>query len=152
MHKYTENGLLHFSNRMCKYFDLQKCACACYNSRFELEDSECRKVDLQLLKHDLELLPPTCAYRRLYEGRGLPPYHPLLTGNPKSAILAGETVQSLPVHIDGTKEKIVIALIKTAHQKNWSDDRLMQKARKVFEKYQLRWLETYPLSSEKPAT
>ena len=152
MLKYSDNGVIHFSNRICKYFDLKKGICSCYNKRFELTDSECKKVNLQLLEENLELLPPSCAYRRLYEGKGLPPYHPLLTDNPQSVILAKQTVKALPVHLDGSQEKAVIALLRTAKQQNWSDDRLMQNARKVFEKYDLQWLETYPYPPEKPAT
>jgi uncharacterized cysteine cluster protein YcgN (CxxCxxCC family) len=29
-------------------------------------------------------MPATCAYRRLHEGKPLPEWHPLLTGNPAS--------------------------------------------------------------------
>lgn len=151
MHKYSGDGLLHFSNQMCKHFDLKKCICSCYNTRFKVARGGCKKVDMHLLEHYLELLPPSCAYRRLYEGKGLPPYHPLLTGNPKSVILAGQTVKSLPVFVDGDKEKAIVALIKAAKQKNWEDSQLMQKAKRLIKKYQLRWLETYPLSEE-PAT
>ena len=36
----------------------------------------CVKVDMILVKYQPELLPETCAYRLLYEGKGLPDYHP----------------------------------------------------------------------------
>jgi uncharacterized cysteine cluster protein YcgN (CxxCxxCC family) len=41
----------------------------------------CRLLDIETL----ELLPSSCAYRCLYEGRSLPVWHPLLTGN-KNAV------------------------------------------------------------------
>ncbi len=37
---------------------------------------DCVKVDMILVKYQPELLPETCAYRLLYEGKGLPDYHP----------------------------------------------------------------------------
>ncbi|NRA28668.1 MAG: YcgN family cysteine cluster protein [Parvularculaceae bacterium] len=41
---------------------------------------------------DLGFMPPTCAYRRLSEGKGLPNWHPLLTGRRESVAEAGVAV------------------------------------------------------------
>ena len=40
----------------------------------------------------LTWMPATCAYRRLHEGRGLPDWHPLLTGDPGTVARAGISV------------------------------------------------------------
>ena len=41
----------------------------------------------------LKWLPPTCAYRLLSEGKDLPEWHPLITGDPDTVHLAGISVR-----------------------------------------------------------
>ena len=58
-------------------------------------------------------MPETCAYRRLHEGRELPAWHPLLTGDPMSPHKAGaslidETVNETLVPDDDDWEDFVI--------------------------------------------
>jgi hypothetical protein len=38
-------------------------------------------------------MPKSCAYRRLWEGKPLPRWHPLITGDPQSTHLAGVSVR-----------------------------------------------------------
>ena len=146
MCKYSDQNVIHFSNYMCKFFDLKKGICSCYDNR--LTTGECVKVDMHLLENHLELLPPTCAYRRLYEGRGLPSYHQLLSGDPNSAIKVGQTVHSMPVISEDAKEKALITLLRKITKHHWTASQITQILAKINEKYALRWLESYPLSSK----
>lgn len=144
MCKYSEGEVIHFSNQMCSFFDIKKGICSCYSKRFEMAENECKKVSLELMKEDINLLPPSCAYRRLYEGRGLPEYHPLITGNPKSAILAGQTVKSLKVFSEKAQEEAVQKLAVVAVEEQWTEAKIKQKLARICKKFALKWLETYP--------
>jgi len=42
---------------------------------------------------DFGWLPNTCAYRLLYEGKALPEWHPLVSGDPDSVKKAGVLIQ-----------------------------------------------------------
>jgi len=149
MCKYTDGEVVHFSNQMCQFFDVKKGICSCYSKRFEMAESECKKVSLELMKEDINLLPPSCAYRRLYEGRGLPEYHPLITGNPKSAILAGQTVKSLKVFSEKTLKDTVNAVLDKCSKENWTEAKLKRKIAQINKKFALIWLETYSFTTAK---
>ena len=144
MCKYSDDNIIHFSNYMCKFFDLQKGLCSCYDDRIEKAKGGCVKVDMDLLEHRLELLPPSCAYRSIYEGRGLPPYHPLITGRPNSAIKAKQTVKSLPVISEDAKEKALMSLLNEV----MNIPLVAQKLAEIEDKYALKWLESYPFPSQ----
>jgi len=147
MCKYSDGDVIHFSNHMCQFFDVKKGICSCYSNRFDVAGNECKKISIDLLEKYLNLLPPSCAYRCLYEGRGLPSYHPLLTGDPKSVENAGQTVKSLQIFSENAQSDAVLKLLKIAARKHWTEAEIMQKASEIFEKFKLRWLETYPMST-----
>ncbi|WP_341504186.1 YcgN family cysteine cluster protein [Gallaecimonas sp. GXIMD4217] len=68
----------------CELLDLKSGGCGDYPNRFD-KVPDC----LQLTPDNLDnfiWLPPSCAYRRLSEGRGLPSWHPLLHGGKKAAM------------------------------------------------------------------
>lgn len=91
--KYGENNKIVFTNEMCDGFDFKRGRCSRYNDRL---CNDCLKVDMHLLQTSRELLPETCPYRLLYEGKELPQYHPLVSGNSNSVHKAKQTVLEMP--------------------------------------------------------
>jgi uncharacterized cysteine cluster protein YcgN (CxxCxxCC family) len=71
----------------CRLFDDATCRCSNYPKR-KRHVPDCIKLTPWNIE-DLEWMPPSCAYRRLHEGRGLPDWHPLVTGDPESVHRAG---------------------------------------------------------------
>ena len=86
-----DDGQRYLTNVCCRYLDLQSCRCTEYQQRSTLVPS-C--VTLTPDNFDkLDFLPATCAYRYLAEGKPLPQWHPLSSGNPESVHEAGISIR-----------------------------------------------------------
>jgi uncharacterized protein len=105
----------------CKLFDSNKCACSNYVERHR-HVPDCIKLTPHNIE-DLEWMPRSCAYRRLHEGKPLPRWHPLVTGDPESVHKAGVSVRGQTVSEDALAD-IEDALDFTAHDlgRDKSDD------------------------------
>ncbi|HEY3695833.1 YcgN family cysteine cluster protein [Phenylobacterium sp.] len=79
----------------CKLFDSQACRCTNYEERHQ-HVPDCIKLTPGNIEA-LEWMPRSCAYRRLYEGKRLPRWHPLITGDPESTHRAGVSVRGQTV-------------------------------------------------------
>jgi uncharacterized cysteine cluster protein YcgN (CxxCxxCC family) len=77
-----DTGELFFTDVACRLLNHHTCRCDNYANRFERVPECIRLCPESILK--IAGLPETCAYRRLAEGRELPSWHPLLTGDPDS--------------------------------------------------------------------
>ena len=86
-----ETGEVVPTRAACRLFDADACRCSNYAARQEFVP-DCIKLTPQAIE-DLGWMPTTCAYRRLHEGRGLAPWHPLISGDPKSVERAGISVR-----------------------------------------------------------
>lgn len=87
-----ETGDVYFTDIACRLLDTQTCRCTNYFKRAKLV-SDC----LVLSVDDPEAfhwLPDSCAYRRQAEGKDLPEWHPLITGDPNSVHDAGISAMS----------------------------------------------------------
>lgn len=86
-----ETREIFYTNVVCNLLDLDACQCTRYQERSTLVPN-C----VTLTTHDLDdpyWLPPTCAYRLLAEGKPLPTWHPLISGNPDSVKLGGHSIR-----------------------------------------------------------
>ena len=58
---------LHYTNVTCRYLDTDKCRCTDYENRATI-NPRCMKLSPEKLDI-LELMPTTCAYRLVHEGK-----------------------------------------------------------------------------------
>ena len=102
---------LVYSNIACYLLNDKTCQCSQYEKRTQLVP-DC----VQLSQENLDqifFMPPSCAYRRLNEGRDLPSWHPLLNNGKKSAMhkagmsVRGKIVKDNDVELDDFEDYIV---------------------------------------------
>jgi uncharacterized cysteine cluster protein YcgN (CxxCxxCC family) len=78
---------LSFTNVACRLLDTSTCRCSDYENRFT-HVPDCIQLTPAILR-EVDWLPPSCAYRRIEEGRGLPPWHPLRSGTQATVVTSG---------------------------------------------------------------
>jgi len=106
----SDTGKVHYTNITCRLLDTKSCRCTDYVHRKE-KVAACFVLTPETIK-DYPYLPPTCAYRRLDEGKALPAWHPLITGDGDSVIssgisVIGKTISEQYVHADDCRDYIV---------------------------------------------
>lgn len=99
-----------YTSVACELLDRERCRCTRYAERQQLVP-DCVVLGPEEVA-SLRWMPTTCAYRLLAEGRDLPDWHPLVSGDPESVHRAGISVRgrALPesaVHPDGLEEHVV---------------------------------------------
>jgi uncharacterized cysteine cluster protein YcgN (CxxCxxCC family) len=75
----------------CKLLDGQSCRCIDYKNR-QAKVRDCVRLTPRNVKR-LTWLPPTCGYRLVADGRDLPWWHPLVSGDPNTVHTAGISVR-----------------------------------------------------------
>jgi uncharacterized cysteine cluster protein YcgN (CxxCxxCC family) len=75
----------------CRLFDGEACSCRDYVNR-KRHVPDCIKLTPYNIEK-LQWMPFSCAYRRLHEGKPLPSWHPLITGDPESVHKAGVSIR-----------------------------------------------------------
>ena len=97
-----EDSTVYYTDIACDLLDGQTCQCKDYANRTTLVP-EC----LQLTPDNLENLywmPPSCAYRLLYEGKPLPSWHHLISGDKQSIHRMKQSVIGRFVYAANVKE------------------------------------------------
>lgn len=82
-----ETGDVYFTDVACRLLDTKSCRCTNYSNRAKIVAS-CLTLSADE-PETFRWLPGSCAYRRLAEGKDLPQWHPLRTGDPNSVHEAG---------------------------------------------------------------
>ena len=101
---------VYFTNVACHLLDLNSCRCRDYAHRANLVP-DCL-VLVSGKPEVFEQLPSTCAYLLRAEGRPLPDWHPLVSGDPESVHLAdisvrGKVVSEEYIHPDQLPEHVI---------------------------------------------
>lgn len=86
----------------CKLFDGDLCRCTDYANRKQ-HVPDCIKLTPGNIE-SLQWMPGSCAYRRLHEGKTLPAWHPLITGDPDSTHKAGVSIRGKTINEDTLAE------------------------------------------------
>jgi uncharacterized cysteine cluster protein YcgN (CxxCxxCC family) len=86
-----DTGTIFYTMVACQYLDLETCRCTQYANRSELVPT-CIQLTPEKIEQ-LKWLPRSCAYRRVFEGKQLNGWHPLISGNPQSIHRAGMSIR-----------------------------------------------------------
>ncbi|MBB5320678.1 YcgN family cysteine cluster protein [Marinobacter oulmenensis] len=98
-----ETGEVYHTELSCSYMDTDNCRCTVYSERLEKVPG-CTVITPETVA-DYHWLPQTCAYRTLAEGRPLPAWHPLISGDPETVHRAGVSVRGRVLSEDRVPEE-----------------------------------------------
>ncbi|HEX5326741.1 MAG TPA: YcgN family cysteine cluster protein [Acetobacteraceae bacterium] len=92
----AETEALAYTNVSCHLLDLKLCRCRDYVHRSR-RVPDCVTLTPATVRN-IDWLPPSCAYRRVAEGKGLAWWHPLVSGDPATVHRAGVSVRGRAVN------------------------------------------------------
>ena len=100
LHKFEDEdtGAISHTRVACRLLNLPECRCADYPNR-KKKVRDCETLTATNVPH-LRWLPATCAYRLVWEGKDLPWWHPLVSGDPETVHEAGVSVRGRVVSED----------------------------------------------------
>lgn len=91
-----ETGEIAFTRVACRLLDGETCRCAQYPIRRQFVP-ECVVLTPANIAKIAYWMPASCAYRRLWEGKPLAPWHPLISGSAETVHEAGISVKGWTV-------------------------------------------------------
>ena len=105
-----ETADVFYTRVACQLLDDETSRCKHYATRLE-EVEDCLDVR-RMSNAELAWMPRSCAYRRLAEGKSLPQWHPLITGDPQSTAnthmaVAGRTISETAADLDQLEAEII---------------------------------------------
>ena len=105
-----ETGDVFYTRVACRLLNAESGRCERYADRFS-EVADCLDVR-RMRSAELAWMPNICAYRRIAEGKSLPGWHPLLSGDPASVTsagvsVAGRTISEEHADLDNLEAEII---------------------------------------------
>ncbi|RIA00187.1 YcgN family cysteine cluster protein [Cereibacter sphaeroides] len=94
--EFEDTGEVAFTRIACRLLDGDSCRCSNYEIRRQFVP-DCVQLSPATLPKIAYWMPRTCAYRLLHEGKPLPGWHYLLTGDRNTVHDAGASVQGWTV-------------------------------------------------------
>ena len=98
-----DSGEIYHTSVACRLLDHRSCRCSHYTGRKSLVP-DCMRLTLTKLA-EIQWLPPSCSYRLRFEGKPLPPWHHLLTGDPESVHKVGMSVRG---RVEASEQEVEI--------------------------------------------
>ena len=106
----TDTDQVDYTDVACHLLDRDTCRCTDYPNRHR-RVPDCVRLSPDRLDEIISWMPSTCAYRLLAEGRELPDWHPLVSGDPSSVHRAGVSVRGRVIGDAGIDEEGLAARI-----------------------------------------
>lgn len=97
-----DSGRVYHTNVVCEYLEIYHCRCTRYSERSVLVPT-CLTLTPDLAA-SLAWMPETCAYRLLAEGKDLPLWHPLVSGDKATVHKSGISVRGKVVSARNVEE------------------------------------------------
>ncbi|WP_424928055.1 YcgN family cysteine cluster protein [Amaricoccus tamworthensis] len=91
-----DSGEVHYTNISCRLLDTGACRCGNYPLRRQLV-AGCVVLTRDNMEEVLQWMPHTCAYRLVFDGHDLEPWHPLISGDRNSVARAGKSLPAKTV-------------------------------------------------------
>ncbi len=101
--RYVEDGVVTVYGIACRLLDIETVRFRDYPNRLKKVPTCHQLTPTTVPQYDW--LPETCAYRRLHQGKPLPPWHPLLVGDRSKMRERGITVSHYAVPKDSVPRR-----------------------------------------------
>lgn len=94
--EFEDTGEVAFTRIACRLLDGETCRCSRYETRLQFVP-ECIVLDEASLSRISYFMPASCSYRLRAEGKPLPDWHYLITGDREDIHRAGQSVRGWTV-------------------------------------------------------
>lgn len=94
--EFEDTGEVAYTSVACRLLDDATCQCSNYANRRDFVP-ECVFLTPKSLPKAAYWMPSTCAYKLLYQGKPLPDWHPLLTGDRETTHSSGNSMRGRTV-------------------------------------------------------
>lgn len=103
-----DDGTVYYTDVACSLVDSESCHCTDYLNRC-VRVPDCLELTVGNLDQ-IQWMPPSCSYRTIKEGRSLPKWHHLVTGDKESIHQAGKSIKGKYIDesdVDDIEEHVV---------------------------------------------